>query len=267
MNKILIIGNSVACRAHLVILINEKSKAEHGLVISDLAKTDTMSFHTAEKCSSERVIKALSAAPQNQGTIIYLELMQSLIKAYMLPETLPEERIFNALYSVFFARIWKQSLINAKSESLKNHQSLSENFITSNCFACIEINMHSLINFLIFCRDKDKPEIFLPTMMSSQPCEAFFRTFRSMTATESTVVNFNMLDLLYRAKRAHMIGKLEVKLPDFKFSRKNYEVGSPAIFSKLPSDEIINSIAEKAYKAAVMVFAALGNIKIIMEIY
>ena len=73
----------------------EKSKVHHGLVVSDLNKSETMSFSTAEKCSSDRVIcTERKTIEKNQGTILYLNLIQSIIKAYI--------------------RIWKECMLHAK---------------------------------------------------------------------------------------------------------------------------------------------------------
>ena len=82
MNKNLFIGTSIPSRADLVSLIDHSEKTEHGLILPDLGKNDTMSFPTGEKGSSTRVVKCLENKPQAQGTIIYLELIQTLIKVY-----------------------------------------------------------------------------------------------------------------------------------------------------------------------------------------
>lgn len=58
------------------------------------------------------------------------------------------------------------------------------------------------------CRSDKSPESLMPWLFSSQPCERFFRQTRSMTSTYSTIVNFDMLDLLNRQLRIQTINHI-----------------------------------------------------------
>lgn len=256
MNKNLFISSCIASRADLIILIETTDKSQHALVLSDLGKSDTMSFATAEKGSSPRVLECLSKKVQAQGTILYLELIQTLIRTYITPSTSPEERLYGALYSAFFVRLWKECLLEASKDPLRKHQTLSENYITSNIHACIELNMHSLIKFVRYCRDHNIPEAFIVEHLSSQPCESVFRVFRSMTSTESTVVNFNIQDLLSRAKRAYTLGKIMSSTANFEFHKKK---AKPFVFDSLPPDSQINVIARTAFMDCVELFKNIGK--------
>ena len=76
---------------------------------------------------------------------------------------------------------------------LNSKYTLRENFITSNAYACIELNAHALLTFLITVRDHvGNDDCFLPWLLGSQCCESTF----SMNSTFSTMINFGILGLL-----------------------------------------------------------------------
>lgn len=108
----------------------------------------------------------------------------------------------------FFLRIWRAWL---KS---KNDYTISNNFITNNCYSCIEINAHSLIRLIVKFRDDTNltPDMFTIWNFSSQTCEQFFRVTRSLTTTFSTVVNFSMKGIISRLKRIETINTIKTEL-------------------------------------------------------
>lgn len=86
-------------------------------------------------------------------------------------------------YSLFLIRIWRESILSSKNYKLK------DNFLSSNCFSCLELNAHELINCLLYLKKINKPEWFKPYLFSSQPCENIFRQLRSLSTVFSTVTN------------------------------------------------------------------------------
>lgn len=50
--------------------------------------------------------------------------------------------------------------------------------------------------------------MFLPHLMTSQPCESTFRSIRSISSTYSTQVNASMLEILHRLKRIQYQGDI-----------------------------------------------------------
>jgi len=102
--------------------------------------------------------------------------------------------------------MWKYSILKNTNYNLKN------NFITSNTYACIELNARSLILLVKKFRDSSfclRPYMFVPWRFSSQTCEELFRTTRSMTSTYSTVVNFSMNDILKRLTRIELLNSVQ----------------------------------------------------------
>lgn len=82
---------------------------------------------------------------------------------------------------------------------------MSENFITSNAYVCIEINALYLVELIKIFRNKKIPELFIPTLFSSQPCEETFRQMRSMSTINYTKINFTLLELI------HLIGRVKLQ--------------------------------------------------------
>lgn len=95
----------------------------------------------------------------------------------------PLQRVRKIWYSLFLIRIWRESILSSKTYRLK------DNFLSSNCYSCLELNAHELINCLLYLKKVNKPEWFKPYLFSSQPCENIFRQLRSLSTDYSTVTN------------------------------------------------------------------------------
>lgn len=188
------IGNHIASPADLLQLINNEGKQEHCLCSSDLDASDKMNFKAAEKICAPKVITLLYNIPSSEATIFYLELMQNIMVSYLDENISPIQRVYLIWKSVFLLRIWRQWLVKSK-------HSVTKNFITSNCYTCIELNAHAIVAAINFCKQNNCPDLFLPWLFSSQPCEKFFRAARSMTSTFATVVNFSILEFAGRINR------------------------------------------------------------------
>ncbi|KAK4883931.1 hypothetical protein RN001_000202 [Aquatica leii] len=105
--------------------------------------------------------------------------------------------------ALFFVRIWRQWLTT-------NKHKIGENFISSNCYVCLEVNAQSLINIILIIRDNSllSSDMFLRVLFSSQNCEHIFRTTRSMTSTYSTIINFSTKDIMKRLDRIRTINNI-----------------------------------------------------------
>ena len=84
----------------------------------------------------------LKKIPEALGTCYYVEIIQNTVDSFLDKSLAPLERIEKIWYATFFVRYWRQWVILSKSFTLKN------NFITQNAYLCIELNAHSLIQFL-----------------------------------------------------------------------------------------------------------------------
>lgn len=150
--------------------------------------------------------------------------------------------------------------------------SLDNNFMSSNCFYCIELNSHSIILIVRFLRENHLPHLFLPHLFSSQPCESFYRQVRSLTIINLTRVNFSTKELLDRLCRIQLLNEISNdKCTGFVYPKTliSKNVSVPKKFDDFPSDiEIINTIQEckteaieKAMKIGQCVTVQLFHIK------
>lgn len=97
---------------------------------------------------------------------------------------------------MFFIRAWRWQCLNSDKSI--------QRCITSNAYWCLELNAHSLVQFLVNCRQNQGNEQFLVQNISSQPCETAFRELRSMTTMNHTAVNFTMKDVEQRIQKMQM---------------------------------------------------------------
>lgn len=195
----LTVGNKRISIDHLKTLIEKESKDKHKLTISDLDAKDRMNFASVEKICNDSILKLLEKSiPNSEGTCLYLKILNWSIYSYIDPNLTAIERVYKIWYAVFILRIWRSWIMKTKQYTLKN------NFITLNCYTCIEINAHHLIKIIIQLRELNREDLFLPHFFSSQTCESFFRQIRSMSSTYSTVVNCSMLEILHRLRRIQL---------------------------------------------------------------
>lgn len=215
-------------------IINNQSKDQHGLCRSDLDNIDRMNYNLVEKMTNEKVLTCLKKIPKSDATCAFIRLIKHCTAPFNQTDLFATQRLRQIWRAVFFLRGWNNWLRSSKQHS-------SKNFISQNAYECVELNAHSLVNLMINCRDKNETHLFLPCLFSSQPCECFFRHARSMTSTQSTVINFTMLDFIYKAKRIQLQEELKCKLKnDFVFPREKVHDKSRSI--TLPSDKIICQI-------------------------
>lgn len=248
---VLPMGQYIASSTFLRLLIEKFDKNLHFLTFSDLDLKDKMNFRAMEKMCDEKVLTLMAKQfPDSKATVTYLLMAKLSVNAFIDESLTPEQRLENIWEAVLFFRYWLDWL---KTEGY----STTKNFITQNAYICLELNAHAMIQIIRFCRDNNKSDLFLPFLFQSQTCESFFRQLRSMTTTQSTVVNFSMLDLLHRIKRVDMQADVILKLDktyDFpraqRTTAKTYEYAQNNHLC-LPSDSSIEEIIEKARLKAV----------------
>lgn len=232
-------GKYIISSSHLKYLIDNVSKDQHLLTESDLNANDKMNFQAVEKISCPQVINLLKKlVPDSQGTIVYLSLINDILNAFLNKSITSKRRLYLMWKSVFILRIWRHWILKSKSYKV------SKNFLSLNSYLCIEINAHALVVLMRqFSTNSEKlrPEMFLPWLMSSQPCEQIFRSTRSMTSTFSTVVNYSMLEIIQRIRRIQFLQDVVNDLKDsYCFPRENVSRLGYSRNENNPSSENIN---------------------------
>lgn len=253
MLRTMMIGVLLAARAILVELLERHGKAVCGLTPSHLTQLkDAMNYDVALKTCSERIINLLTE-PNQLATKLFIQLNHYIRLAFIERDTDVETRIYYAWYIVFFCRIWRSHVLSTKGRTLKN------DFLSSNSYVCIEINAHNLLLFLVKCRDLNMPHLFLPFLASSQDCEGLFRLFRALGTTFHTTVNFNVLELLHKARRVAAVIQFEDLIDPkfFKFEKK--QKAEPFVPKMLPTDEKLYGLIMSSLEQARLDQQSLGN--------
>lgn len=200
---VLYLGTHIVSISHINQLIERCAKEIHGLVRSDVFPEDRQNYRSLEKMMEDRVLNALAEyVADSEATVEYLKICKMLTSSFLENNLMPIERIINIWYALYFLRIWRKWI------TTHNEYSLKENFISSNAFNCVEINAHALIEIIIKLRSTGQPNLFLPWMFSSQPCEHMFRSFRSMGTANFTKINFTLHELFQMVSRMEMIQKI-----------------------------------------------------------
>lgn len=131
---------------HIKYLLDNIPKDRHQITETTLNPNDRQNFSSVLRLCDSVVINQLKLTVKNsQGTIAYLQIMRNYIDAFMDDSLLPLERVNKIWYSIFLVRIWRNYILNRKLP-LKN------NFLTSNCYSCLEINAHTLILILLYVK-------------------------------------------------------------------------------------------------------------------
>ncbi|XP_055308274.1 uncharacterized protein LOC129572356 [Sitodiplosis mosellana] len=199
LNKKLPFGKFKIDMLHVYVLLYMYSKGEHQLTESVLNPADRQNFSSAERMCNERVTALLDFGVENsEATSLYLKMMRDIMSAYMDPNLTPLQRIRRLWYAVFVFRIWRRYIENHKEFTLK------DNFLSLNCYACIELNAHSLVLLMVHLKETNQPQLFLPNLFESQQCESTFRQFRSLSSTYSTVVNCTLKEAAARISKIQL---------------------------------------------------------------
>lgn len=138
----------------------------------------------------------------------------------------------------------------------KKHNTF-QHCITTNAYWGLEINAHSLINYIVNCRNSGAE--FHTTLLQSQTCEATFRDARAFTSTESTVVNFTMQGFESR------LNKIQCKKDimhrnehTLNFPSMKRQPSEADVRFEMPTNEDITAAVENAQQSVREILLQLG---------
>lgn len=243
-------GNHFIKVQHLVFLLANFRKDQHELTATTLNPADRQNFSSVQRICDSKVINLLkSSVDGSEATVLFLEMMRSIIESYMDPKLLPLERVRKIFYPLFIIRIWRNFILKSKKFTLK------ENFLSANCYSCIELNAASLVKIMLHLKNSNKEALFLPHLMSSQPCEATFRQFRSLTSTYSTVTNCTVKEALTRISKIQLQNEIiHLTSPNFiypKLSKQNEAMNTYKLPTEKEIDDIIAQCKQDALNTAI----------------
>lgn len=255
------IGKYSISKDHLITLMDRVTIDKHGLSQSHIKNNDKMNFLSVLKISKPEVIELLQRHVKNSaGTVMYLNIIDKVLRAFLDFSLTPLERIQNMFYAVFILRMWKKF-------TDENPNQNGENFITIYTYVCIEVNAHSLVSVIRYLRTMRLQHLFLPHLYSSQPCESFFREFRALSSVGSTFTCSSVLGMIQRCERIALMNELSrITLKKFTFvtdskrSREYYYNSNRTGYTmnELPSDEEIIRGIELVKQRAVSDALELG---------
>lgn len=135
----------------------------------------------------------------SDATIMFIKLCSEISSSLYEDNLSPLERIYRIWHANFFLRAWRKWIQRTESYNL------TDNFLTRNCYACVEINASNLISIIQAFRDKNLQHLFLPTLFNSQPCEEYFRQLRSIGTINFTLINFTLLQVFHLVSRVELL--------------------------------------------------------------
>lgn len=184
---------------HLYKLMESTSKDQHLLTPSILNPMDRQNFASVQRMCSVNVTRLLKEKiKDSDGTVQFLQIVRDVINAFLDKELAPLQRIRKIWYSIFLIRFWRDYIVSQREYSLTN------NFLTVNCYSCIEINAHSLVLCILHLQNINRPELFAPYLYDSQACESTFRQLRGMTTALSVVTNCSVKETLSRVSKIQL---------------------------------------------------------------
>lgn len=232
---------------HLYVLMDTVSKDQHLLTSSTLNPNDRQNFPSVLRMCNEKVTTLLKSEVKNSGgTVVFLETMRDILDSYMDITLSPLARVEKLWYRVFILRIWRKFISSHAKYSLK------DNFLTSNCYSCVELNAHSLVLCILYLKKHNLDAWFLPHLYSSQPCESIFRQFRSFTSTFSTVANCSVKEVLSRISKIQLQNEITFNnATHFVYPRNKQQTDKCMQSHDLPTEyDIMNTILKcKMYAA------------------
>lgn len=92
----------------------------------------------------------------SQATVLYLDMLRNMLEAFLDQSLTPLQRIRKIWYPLFIIRIWRQCIVSHKLYTLK------DNFLSANCYSCIELHAHSLVLCTLHLRKTNQADWFMP---------------------------------------------------------------------------------------------------------
>lgn len=245
-------------QSHLRKIIAWFPKDMHNLSPMVLDSTDRQNYDSAVRICDERVTDLLRCSLDgSQGTVKFLEIMRNINESFTDENLAPLERVYKIWYSMFIIRLWREFVNSKKNLSLKN------NFLSLNCYTCIELNAHSLLLSMVQFKKHNLQHLFLPTLFNSQHCESLFRQMRSISSTFSTITNCTVKEMCQRISKIQLQSDIMSRFcTNFIFPRINRSNKTQKLkVYDLPEPNEIHSEIEKSKQDALRDAIQLGLVQ------
>lgn len=158
---------------HLSKLIDIFTKEKHDLCPYTIRPNDRQNFESVLRICNENVINLLSNIDGTDGTVLYLKVLNNILKSFLDLTLTPIERIRKIWFATFILRIWRRFIFETKDPKVKM-KDVATQFLSQNCYACVEINAHSLVFFMLYLREKKWIICFILKCWAVSNAKAFF---------------------------------------------------------------------------------------------
>ncbi|CAF1452169.1 unnamed protein product [Didymodactylos carnosus] len=225
----------------------------------------------------EPIINVLDLLDQNhsaQATYCYLNLLNSIIQAYVHKTTTVSKRLYYGWMSVFLCRFWWAwiQLNKFGNTNLLKKINKQKYFITKVTYFSIELNIHCFTFIVLLVLDQQLPRHALNIyLFSSQSCESIFRNARALTGTFSFITNFSVKQFIKKAEKISILNSIKsqeelnndnndysIRFPIHQKNR-NFDELNPSKFS----DDDINELT--IGKIEIIIFNAYNDIKLLIH--
>lgn len=244
---------------HLEELLRHGDKDKHGLSSTCLNPVDRQNVESAKKICDQKVINLLKQnISGSEGTVQFLQMMSDVYSAFEDEKLQPLERVKKLWRSLFLVRIWRKFVLSSSALTLKG------NFMSTNCFYCIEQNAHSMVFILRYLRNEQLAHLYSPPTYSSQPCETFYRQLRSLTPIGSTVVNCDTKGILDRISRIHLFNEISNDNESgfiYPKALNFFKFFPPSNCNRFPTDSEIIETIKQCKEEALILAVKTGLIK------
>lgn len=226
-------------------IIKRFTKDQHCLTATVLNPIDRQNFKSVLRICDALVTSLLSSNVKgSEGTVKFLQITRDIIDAYTDVSLKPLERIEKMWNALFIIRIWRNYILEHKRFTL------GKNFLTHNCYTCIELNAHSLVAIMLYLKNNNMSQLFIPSLLQSQACESFFRQIRSMSTVFYTVTNCSIRDLIKKLNRIELQSEIAL-FSDLEFPRikKTHDSTFENTYELPTEEEIIKQIEQCQHEA------------------
>lgn len=253
-------GNKQIQMKHLQTLVDKFDKTEHFLTKTTLNPTDRQNYDSVLRICSQSVIKMLKThiKQDSEATVLFLEIMSNSIEAFMSEKLLPLERIGKIWFAVFMARIWKYYVSKNPLYTLK------DNFMSTYLYSCLELNAHSIVFIVLFLKENNLSQLFVPWLFNSQACEKFYAQIRSLCSTYSMVASCSVKEAVSRISKIHLLNEISNDTESgFVYPKSNHALTSSSKSSnfELPSESEIYGEIFKSKSMAIKSGIKIGLVK------
>lgn len=131
-------------------------------------------------------------------------------------------------------------------------------------YSCLELNAHSIVLIVLFLKENNLSQLFVPWLFNSQACEKFYAQIRSLCSTYSMVASCSVKEAVSRISKIHLVNEISNDSESgFVYPKSNHALTSSSKSSnfELPSETEIYGEIFKSKSMAIKSGVKIGLMK------